>query len=196
MNTQALTIRELINQTNNTNYETIEELKNANKELIFSEAYNDKNIDLKSNDITLLYVDFNATQLAQRCSLPASSLSDKILKGLNGFIYNDKDINIYELSRYLRDKKIETISVKEFRECIAETIITYRISVNENNFINDNKIVKIKRMKNNKISKIDDYIFILDNFEIVSGEEAKQYFIKALNIESGKKYRFDVVESK
>lgn len=196
MENQALTILDLINKTNNTNYETIEALKTANKELLFSEAYNDKNIDLKTNDITLLYVDFNSSQLAQRCNLPQSSLSDKILKGLNGFIYNDKDINIYELSRYLRDKKIETISVKELRECIAETIITYRISVNENNMINDNKIVKIKRMKNNKVSKIDDYIFILDNFEIISGEEAKQYFIKALNIQANKKYRFDVIESK
>lgn len=196
INNKALTILELINQTNNTNYESVEALKNANKEALFSEAYNDKNIDLKSNDITLLFVDFNSTKLATLCGLPQSSLSDKILKGLNGVIYNDKDINIYELSRYLRDKKIDFISVKDFRECIAESVIEYRISINENNTIGENKIVKIKRMKNNKIAKIDDYIFILDNFDIVSGEQAKIYFTKALNIPQNKKYRFNVIESK
>ena len=196
MENQVITMLDLINKTNNTNYTNIDDLKNANKEILFSQEYDDKIIDLKTNDITLLYVDFNATKLAQGCSLPPSSLSDKILKGFNGIIYNDKDINIYELSRYLRDKKIDTISVKEFRECIAETVIIYRISVNENNEINGHKIVKIKRMKNNKVSKIDDFIFILDNFEIVSGEEAKQYFNKTLNVDLSKKSKFEVIESK
>ena len=188
------TLLETINEALQTNYETIEALKKANYDYIFNDENADKVIDLKSNDIAYLYVDFNSTKLAQLCGLPQSSLSDKILKGINGVIYNDKDINVYELSRYLRDKKIDTISVKDFRECIAETIIEYTISLNKNNFIGDNKIVKIKRMKQNKIAKIDDYIFILDNFEIVSGEQAKVYFTKALNIPANKKYRFNVIE--
>lgn len=194
--TNYQTLLDLINEQTNSNFESIEAVKDYNKEYLFNEANNEAVIDLKSNDIYHLYIDFNSSKLASICGLPQSSLSDKILKGIDGIVYNSKDINFLELSRYLRDKKIDFISVKDFRECVAESVLEYEISLTKNNYIGDNKIVNIKRMKNNKISKIDDFIFILDNFQIVSGEQAKVYFVKALNIPAGKKYRFVITESK
>lgn len=194
--TNYTTFLQMINNQTNNNFDSIEAVKEANKNWLFDASNDNAIIDLKTADIWHLYIDFNSSKLAQFVSLPQSSLSDKVRAGLDGVVYNSKDINFIELSRYLRDKKIDAVSVKDFRECVAETILVYEISLNKNNEIDGHKIVNIKRMKNNKISKIDDYIFILDNFEMVSGAEASLYFAKVLDIPSGKKYRFDVIESK
>lgn len=181
-NIQALTYN------NDDTYENnVSALKSAVKAYLFDEVNNDLIIDLKSQK-ELFFVDFNSSQLANRCGLPQSSLSDKILKGQNGFIYSDKDVNIFELTRYLLDKKIETISVKDFRECIQETI--YEIAITKSTLIDNKKIANVKLMKQNKITKIDDYIFILEDFSIVNGCEISQKL--AGLIPAGKKYKFVV----